>query len=236
MGSTGMNPCGEASCLGSEGAQSHGQFPPCGTRPTGINLGAKGQKSRSSPASSVPGAASSMGDSLSLEQKKRKKFFKEDKLKKASFSYFSPGNQQEHSCPAEIRTGKGGSFHLPNYFSPHLMVGSKCSQHFGIFPPIPMKTYPGLDVPSPRLRCSRGCGEGAVDPVSVSMGWINISVGRAEWLRDEFLGVQSAELGGPARESRVPDPCPGAGARLWVPPALPAAPVWLLGWNWGVGS
>ncbi|XP_048154029.1 uncharacterized protein LOC125323244 [Corvus hawaiiensis] len=44
------------------------------------------------------------------------------------------------------------------------MVGNKCSQHFGIFPPIAMKTYPGLDVPPPHLRRSRGCGEGAVDP------------------------------------------------------------------------
>lgn len=53
---------------------------------------------------------------------------------------------------------------------------------FGIFPPIPMKTYPVLEVLSPYLRCSEGCGEGAVNPVSAPMGWINVSVGRLEWL------------------------------------------------------
>lgn len=70
------------------GTQSHGSFPPCSPNPTGINLGAKGQKSHSSPASSIPGAASSIGDSLFLEQKKQKWFLEQHKLKKPFFLIF----------------------------------------------------------------------------------------------------------------------------------------------------
>lgn len=50
-----------------------------------------------------------------------------------------------------------------------------------------------------------------------------------EWLWDE-----SAELREPARECRVPDPCPAAGARLWVPPALPQHQ--LGSWKLGCGE